>query len=693
MTVFNRIPFLRILIFLVAGILIKNHTDPVFFFGQFLSALFLAFTSLLFIYYHFWHRLYTIRWIPGLCISFLLLLTGVILTQHQSPREPDTPIITQGVGTIITLEHRNHNRLRITLQPEAFQQPTSLRPRDKLLLMVQGPLDVLPHEGDQLFFKGTIHPLPRPTNPNAFDYGLYLQNNGFSGQTFLNSEDIVIQQSKRFDYRLIPNKIRNKCLTIFKESGVSEPALTIIQALLLGDRSAMDREIQDSFIKSGAIHLLAVSGLHVGILYMILSSFLSLFFKPSNAISLLLSLGFLLAYAFITGFSPSVSRAALMFAVIHIGRASNRNTNIYNSLAVSASLLLIINPLFIYHVGFWLSHLAVLGIVTFYPIINALFTFRFIVWRQLWSLIAVSLAAQITTLPLSLYTFGAFPTWFLLSNLLMLPLVAPILLLAIANLLFSFSPLLSTIFAGGLNDLLVFMSEMAVAIEQLPYGYLEYLWLSFPLVIISYIAIHQMGQLCYQRHGKYWIGLAAALLVLTVGLNIQYHHKLNSEQIVVYDTREGLLVDIIQRGHILTVESEAMAPRTKSYARNAYIKQYRRHRPTARILTLKNDTLPQVYEIALGSQRLLVFTGNQKEPLVPSKAYEANMVIIQGALNIDLQQLIEKTKCATIIAAATCPYPLVEKWRKETALFPVIFHAVREQGAFISPNKSNYPNR
>jgi competence protein ComEC len=345
-------PFLRILIFLAGGILIQQPTNTVVLNSQVLFALLLSTITFLLIFYQFWRRVYSLRWIPGFAIATLFLIIGLILSNHQTPQKLTTAVATKGVGIITTVEYRNNHRIRITLKPEAYQQPTPLRKKDQLLLMVQGPLDMIPQEGDRLFFNGEIRPLPTPTNPEAFDYGQYLHNNGFSGQAYFYPKDIVIEPSKQFDYRFLPTKIRNQCLIIFQNSGLSEPGLTIVQALLLGDRTALDPEIQNSFIRSGAIHLLAVSGLHVGIIYILLGGFLSLFFKPSNVISILLSLGFLFSYAFITGFSPSVSRAALMFAVIHMGRVTNRNTNIYNSLAVSATLLLIINPLFLYHVGF-----------------------------------------------------------------------------------------------------------------------------------------------------------------------------------------------------------------------------------------------------------------------------------------------------------------------------------------------------
>jgi competence protein ComEC len=682
-----RLPFLKVFLFLVTGILLNQYADTAFFSDKTAMALLSGAGGLAIIHHLYWRSIYKLRWIPGIVLGSAITISGFLISHHQTPQTTAANENTIGVGKITTVEYLKEGHLRLTLHPEALQQPTSLREKDKLLLLIQGPLDVQPKEGDRLFFKGSIRPLPTPSNPDAFNYGQYLRYNGYSGQAFLKPAEIFIEPSKQFEIRFLPIKIRNKCLHIFRESGVSENALVIIQALLLGDRSGMSRDIKESFIKSGSIHLLAVSGLHVGILYMIFGSVLSLFLKPSHGVSLLLSLGFLFFFAFITGFAPSVSRAAVMFAVIHIGRAANRDAHILNTLAVSASLLLVINPLFLFHAGFWLSHLAVLGIITFYPPINHLFHFRFIVWRHIWSLIAVSVAAQITTLPVSLYIFGAFPTWFLLSNLLMLPLVAPILLLAIATLLFSFSPLISTIFAGGMNDLLIFMAEMAVTIEGLPGGYLEYLWLSFPLLIISYIAIHQMGQLCFQRNGKYLIGFTASLLLLTGGLNIQWYHKLNSEQLVVYATRQGLLIDLILNGQVLTMESENVDSQAKNYARNAYIKKYRTHQQSTKSMKLRSDTLPQIHEINLGDERLLLLYGAENSRIVPTDTHQAQVLIIGSPIQIDLPDLIEKTNCNIIVAASSCPPYLIKKWKKETENHSRTFFSIKENGAFIFQNR------
>jgi hypothetical protein len=157
----------------------------------------------------------------------------------------------------------------------------------------------------------------------------------------------------------------------------------------------------------------------------------------------------------------------------------------------------------------------------------------------------------------------------------------------------------------------------------------------------------------------------------------------------VYDTSQSLLIDIIQKGQVLTIESDDINERTKRYARNAYIKQYRKHPQFERIMTLESDTLPHILEIPLDSQGLMVANGTGKGTIVTSEAYKTDIVVLSGTINIDLIQLIEKTNCKTIVAASTCPYPLLQKWKKETETLPVTFHSVRELGAYISQNRKN----
>ena len=210
-------------------------------------------------------------------------------------------------------------------------------------------------------------------------------------------------------------------------NGVEGKQLKVASALLLGYRENLDKELVKSYASAGAMHVLAVSGLHVGILYLLLTrifSFLKKVKKVKNGkfILTILIVSFLWFYAIMTGLSASVMRATTMFSFIVIGNELlNRKTSIYNTLAVSAIILMIINPFIVYQVGFQLSYVAVVGIVYLQPKLNRLFYSRYKLVRGVWAITCVSLAAQIATFPLSLHYFHQFSTYFFISNLIVIP--------------------------------------------------------------------------------------------------------------------------------------------------------------------------------------------------------------------------------------------------------------------------------
>jgi len=686
MKLLSSVPFFKIWIFLASGILMQDIIDLYILNSLFIIIIFIGFLSLLIIHYHLWYRKYSLRWIPGFSASVLIFLFAIFIAKESSPLTIDAEENIEGVGIIKKLELKHSNKVFITLQLKEIKQSTKLREKDKLLLIVDNSFDKLPQAGNIMILSTTVKPLPTQDNPHSFNYGKYLKNKGYSAQAYLEPEDISIIEAKQYNYMAITHKIKTRCIHSLKKGGISDRALALIQALLLGDKTEIDKETKQSFIKSGTIHLLAVSGLHIGILYIIMNSFLSLFLKPYNTISIIISFGFLFFYTAITGFSPSVSRAALMFSIIHFGRATQQQGNIYNSLAISASILLLINPLLIYNVGYWLSHIAVLGIVSFYPVINKIIYFKFIVARNLWSLISVSLAAQLTTLPISIYIFGAFSPWFLIGNIIMLPLMAPILLLSVGQLIFSFSPFISSIFAGGLNDAVIFMLDIAKTLENLPHSYIQDLWLCLPLVILSYIILYQIAVLFNNKKEKYLLKISATLLLLIAGLNIQLLQKLNNEQIIVYNTKKGLLIDVVIRGKLLSMKTQSIDKQTKEYVRSGLIKRVKTHNQKEKEIIFNDNNL-NITKINMGSQRFMVISGNTNKNLNPSKKYNITTLILSSCENMNIEQLIETTNCKTIVAAANCPYKIKNKWGKIAKQHSICFHSIGEKGAYISKNK------
>ena len=250
--------------------------------------------------------------------------------------------------------------------------------------------------------------------------------------------------------------------------GFSEDELAIINALLLGQRQDISKELTANYSKAGAIHILAVSGLHVGVILWMFSFVLKPLerYKRGKGIKLALVLLFLWFFALLAGMSASVTRAVTMFSAIAIGQFFNKRNAIEQSLIFSMFLLLLLKPLFLFDVGFQLSYLAVFGIIWVQPVFYQLWKPKYYIIVKGWQLFTVSLAAQIGVLPLSLFYFHQFPGLFFVSNLLIIPFLGIILSTGIIVLVLSYYSILPafmvTIYGGiisVLNKTVVFIAK------------------------------------------------------------------------------------------------------------------------------------------------------------------------------------------------------------------------------------------
>ncbi len=278
--------------------------------------------------------------------------------------------------------------------------------------------------GTMILFDRVPEVIENRGNPYEFDYKGYIARRGIRRQVYLNGDSWRPGGNDPvFRITVYAERTRDYLLGIYSQNGLAGPEYEILSALTLGYKKSMDAEIKQVFSATGAAHVLAVSGLHVGIVYMVFNLFFG-FLRRQKATRypfLFLAVLFLWGFAFITGLSPSVQRSALMFTVVLIGENLHRPANIYNTLASSASLLLVVNPNLVLDVGFQLSYAAVLGIVYFQPIVAGIFRFTSKAGSYLWGLFAVSVAAQMTTFPLSCFYFHQFPVYFWMSNFIVIP--------------------------------------------------------------------------------------------------------------------------------------------------------------------------------------------------------------------------------------------------------------------------------
>ena len=405
----------------------------------------------------------------------------------------------------------------------------------------------LPEPGDKLLVRTTVT-RPQPADEYSFDYGRYLQLHGIAGTGFVNKDGMLYVGHE--DLRgLMPamRRLRDRIETLFEGFSLRERG--VLEALLLGDRRRLSADTREAFAASGAMHVLAVSGLHVGIIAGILM-WLVTFGKRQKGLYKQRRKRYLQAatvsavlvfYAVLTGLSPSVCRSVLMFILLCVGELIRPRRSRMHDVAISAFLILLVNPLALFSSGFLLSYSAVIAILRFYPSLCAHFCSKFA--NSLWDLVAVSLCAQLGTLPWTICFFHRVSNYFVLTNLGVLPLVEYLLIPTF----FVFLLLSPIPFVGPLAGKLLeretwVMNEYVGWIQALPGSSAEvYLngWLTAVLIAIV---------VCLMLRGnKRWWAAGALTLAFVAGLYTDYRNACRETDTrtytqgkdVVIMTREG----------------------------------------------------------------------------------------------------------------------------------------------------------
>lgn len=308
---------------------------------------------------------------------------------------------------------------------------------------------------DQLLeIKTEIIPIENKGNPGEFDLKTYWKTKGIYGMFFMESQDFHVLKTVPCSY--LTKSIREAqqlCLNILAKH-LSGQELGIAQALILGDKSMLDNEIRSAFTATGSMHVLAVSGLHIGLILQLLLALIKLGARWINRSTALLFVILLLwFYALMTGFSPSVIRAVFMFSVLTWTQWKGWHTSSINSLFFTAFIIVLWKPMYFFDIGFQLSYLAMLGIFLFYPKISSIWKPENKILYYLWEGTAIGFAAQVATTPLTLYYFHQFPNYFAIANLGLMGLSSIVLGAGIFILVTHKIPL-----AGKLNGLILLYS-------------------------------------------------------------------------------------------------------------------------------------------------------------------------------------------------------------------------------------------
>ena len=404
----------------------------------------------------------------------------------------------------------------------------------------------------ELIFPADIIPISNKNNPGEFDGKQYWNNKQIYYQVFCenNQFHVIPTHSSTFN----PFTWLNKQIHSILETHLSGDVLSIAKGILLGDKSEIRMELKDAFSGAGAMHLLAVSGLHVGIFLVIIQWLFSIVFsRLPKWVELVLILVILWTYAGITGFSPSVNRAVTMFSFVAYGSILGKHYQSMNGLLASALLLLIINPFNLFDIGFQLSYLAMLGIFTFSAPIEKSWKFQHKLLSKIWTGTSVALAAQIGTFPLTLYYFHQFPNYFLLTNLGLMVLSGLLLSVGLGVISFGTIPYLGLLFGLLLTGIVTVLIMFIEWVNQLPFAMTK----GFQLTIIELIGLYTVIILVYWglisvRKKVIYISIMLGLILVS-HQSFKWHNKYTLPEVIVLNQSSPmLLIRNGKQGKLLT---------------------------------------------------------------------------------------------------------------------------------------------
>jgi len=693
----GQIPLLRLLLPFACGIALGLNFSNHF---PFVYATLASFV-VLFIYKWYENKYsigYSYRWIFGTLLAAFLFCAGYSFILLNTPSEKAIDIShcnPEGdrnyylVSIISSPKEKDKTIKAVGEVKGIIERGTLKKTSGKVMFSFQKDTvgDTIRYD-DMLEVHTTLTTIKPPMNPDEFDYMNYLEMNGIYYEAFVPKHSFHFTRTSDTPWLLrFTDRCRHKLIDLLNTKIKGNEA-AVGSAILLGYRNDLSPSVVEEFVDSGTVHVICVAGLHVGILIWLLN-FLLLFldnFKHGKLIRTILLLLLVWLYALFTGMATPVIRATVMFSFLLIGRQFSRYTNSVNTLAASAFLMLLINPFSLADTGFQLSYLSVFGILTIYPLLNSIFEPRSFIVKKIWELTCLSASAQLSIAPLSLLYFHQFPNYFLLTNLLVVPLLSIVIYSGMLFFVTSYIPFVSIITTWLFQKSLFLMNTLVGQSNHLPFYVTRGISISSWETVLLFISIICLFAF-FSR--KTYIPLIVGLVsfLFFTGINI-YKNIIHSKQqmFVVYHVyKHPVAVFISGRQSIMPFSD--ISSSDFSY----HVQYHFWERGVRDTSSLRNDTSALLLSGHLAVQnnfmqfngKKYVFLRNsddlpdslQKFPVhcvVVSADYKQGMAALQNAFTFD-----------TLIFDSSIAPARLKKWKGECAALHILYYDVSKQGAYI----------
>jgi competence protein ComEC len=555
--------------------------------------------------------------------------------------------------------------------------------------------------GSLLLLENRFAAIKNKGNPNEFDIQRYYGIKGiYQSGWFPSKSWKKIGEGFGNPILLYSNLLRNKLLGLFKKLGCKGDEYSVLSALTLGYTLDLDDDIKRAYSESGTMHVLSVSGLHVAIVFMVINYLLFFFNKNKiqRYIKALICILLIWGYAILSGSSPAVLRSALMISFVAFGNVLERPANIFNTLAASAFILLIYNPFLLLDVSFQLSYLAVAGIVLFQPIVYKLLDVDHWLLEKVWALTSVSIAAQLGTVPISLYYFHQFPNYFIFANMLIIPLTSFIIYLTVILFAFSGIPFLASFIAKILFWSVHFTNASVRFIESLPLAVSRGIYLDTRMTMLLYIFIIVFTSwVVYKQYKLLIINLLCIIIILSITLMVQIR-KIEQQKIIVYNIQGISAIDFIKGRYNLFLYDTGSRGSQKSLEYcikpNWFSEKITK---TTKVNMNTLSTIPREakmlqYFNLLGGNPVLQFENKRmvcirnmdwKHP-ERARKLKVNYLVLSGNLKISIKSLLTHFQPEEIIIDSSNKPYLTNRLTAECAALHIKCHAVGTKGAFVA---------
>ena len=612
----------------------------------------------------------------GSSVFLLFFLLGIFVTSLHLPQNQPRHYLNKIPSEEIPLLKLS---IKESLKPDLYSNKfiaevnsvNGKASHGKLLLLIPKDSLKMPFlEGEKILLTSPVNPIASPLNPHQFDYSAFMSRKGVWRQSNSGKGNYTKLSGTNSGLQIAAANLRKKITVALKEDNFGDDELALVQALLLGQKQDISAETYNDFAAAGAIHILAVSGLHVGIILLLLHWL----FKPLTSLKkgkfvktfcIILCLW---GFAVLAGLSPSVVRAVTMFSFLAVGLEINRRTSSLNSIFLSLLLLLLIKPQWIFDVGFQLSYMAVLSIVLFQPLLRHLYYPPNRITKYFWELLTVTIAAQVGVLPLSLYYFHQFPGLFFLTNLLILPFLGLILILGVLVIFLAVLGILPSPLA------IVYENIIAILIKTVNWiaGHEQFLFkdipFSLPEVLAWYLLFFLVFLLLRSFSYRRIIGLLIGVIILQ---SVYVFSEVQQEdQLVIFHKARSTII-AREDGSKLQVYHNLPQPARE-------LKLLQNYRVGEGLSEIEENALRNIY-LQKGHFLIVLDSTGILPPEVPPKP----KLLLTGSPRVHLDRVLRNSKPVVIIADGSNYPSLIEKWKKTALENKIPFHYTGEDGAYI----------